>query len=56
MRILTIKALHLISAGPLLLPEIEKGKKYKQLKDEFIITSGGFVIISDNEKNIQTKI
>ena len=39
-----------------LLPEIEKGKKYKQLKDEFIITSGGFVIISDNEKNIQSKI
>ena len=39
-----------------LLPEIEKGEKYKQLKDEFIITSGGFVIISDNEKNIQSKI
>ena len=39
-----------------LLPEIEKGEKYKQLKDEFIVTSGGFVIISDNEKNIQCKI
>ena len=39
----------------ILLPEIRKGKKYKQLNDEFIITSGGFLIISDNEKNIQTK-
>tara|TARA_B100001142_G_scaffold287677_1_gene303360 strand:- start:2198 stop:3247 length:1050 start_codon:yes stop_codon:yes gene_type:complete len=39
-----------------LLPEIKKGKKYKQLKDEFIITSGGFLIISDSEKNIQSKI
>mgnify|MGYP001160845085 FL=1 len=39
-----------------LLPEIHKGKNYKKLKDEFIITSGGFLIVSDDDNNIQKKV
>ncbi len=40
----------------ILMPEIQKGKKYKSLKDDFIFTAGGFLIISNNDKKIQNKI
>ena len=40
----------------ILLPEIRKGKKYKSLKDDFIFTAGGFLIVSNNDKKIQNRI
>ncbi len=39
-----------------LLPEIIKGKKYNNLKNDFMITTGGFLIVSNDDKKIQKEI
>jgi uncharacterized protein YbcI len=39
-----------------LLPEIIIGKKYNNLKNDFMITTGGFLIVSNEDKKIQKKI